>query len=344
MHAVAFHALLVEENPAERFLAELLASNALLDDRLGAFKVERVAHIDDALLALRRGGYDVILLEVPNPNDRGLQTFRSVQDVAGSAPIVVLTERPDAEFALQALTLGAQDILSKRGLGGEMLTRTLRYAIERRRAQRQLLGALREKDVLLRELHHRAKNNLQVVGSLLSMQARRSNDDRFKALVNAARERIDSIALAHDQLHSSPDLARIDFSAYLTKLAIAVHGSHGGASRNIHLNLQVGSFALPLDQAVSAGLIVNELLTNALKHAFPDEGPGNILLMLTRQEDRFLLCVEDDGIGVNASRPTTSRPLGLELVATLLEQLDARMQQEATEGTSYRVTFPARSE
>ena len=91
-------------------------------------------------------------------------------------------------------------------------------------------------------------------------------------------------------------------------------------------------------------MIVNELLTNALKHAFPDEGPGNILLMLTRQEDHFLLCVEDDGIGLSAARSTTSRPLGLELVATLLEQLDARMQQETTDGTSYRVSFPARRE
>jgi two-component sensor histidine kinase len=299
---------------------------------------------------------DVILLDLSLPDCQGLATLRGVLDSAGQAPVVVLTGTIDAALALQALTLGAQDYLLKDQLTQELVVRTLRYAIERRRIQHRLELTLREKDLLLRELGHRAKNNLQVIASLLSMQARRSDDQGFRALVDSARERIDSIALAHDQLQRSPNLDSIDFSAYLKSLAQAVHHSYGGTARAIQLGIDVGEHRLPLDRAITAGLIVNELLTNALKHAFPDDRAGHIRLSL-RQHDRELeLVVEDDGVGLSGHSPAaaqesgirkpsdeTRAALGLSLVMTLARQLEARVQRDGAGGTRLSLRFAARA-
>jgi two-component sensor histidine kinase len=277
----AFRTLLVEDNEADAYLVgKLLSSPRVSNPALGRFTLDSVSRLDAALELLALGRHDVVLLDLTLPDSQGLDTLRSVRASAAELPIVVLTGSADAELGLDALTLGAQDYLPKDGLNSAMILRTLRHAIERRRIQQQLVSALREKEVLLRELNHRAKNNLQVVTSLLSMQARRSDDQNFRALVGAARERIDSIALAHDKLNASANLSRIDFSDYLRTLACAVHRSYDGETRGIELCLEVGDHQLPLDRAVTAGLVVNELLTNALKHAFPDDRRGQIRIRL----------------------------------------------------------------
>lgn len=340
----AFRALLVEDNEADAFFVRKLLNDPARPDALGRFTVEAVNNLGDALTAISRSELDVVLLDLSLPDSYGLDTLRHVRALSLDLPIVVLTGSADVNLALESLTLGAQDFLQKEELSSAMIARTIRYAIERRRSQQQIVTALRDKEVLLRELNHRAKNNLQVVTSLLSMQARRSEDEGFRSLVDAARARIDSMALAHEQLHASSSLASVDFSSYLRTLADAIHRSHGGDSRGIRLELMVGKHELPLDRAVPAGLVVNELLGNAFKHAFPAERGGKILLSLTENQGRLTLAVEDDGVGLMEDVSTSLRPFGLELVATLAEQLDATFERKVGEGTRLSLEFSASGE
>jgi len=340
MTGSCFSALLVEDNPGDAFYVNrLLVGLPEPAARFGSFKVDAVGRLSAAVDALSRGSYDVVLLDLVLPDSRGIATLLGVQEAAPGVPIVVLTGWSDVDLAVRAMAHGAQDFLSKDHLHGELIARTLRYAIERRRAQEQLVSALEEKEVLLHELHHRAKNNLQLISSLLSLQARRDRDPHFVELVSSAQRRIDAIALAHDQLHRAQNLSRIDFSAYLATLARAVHVSHGGEGRGVSLELSLSPCELPLQEALPTGLIVNELLTNALKHAFPDGRRGTIRVEARLEEKEFVLELADDGVGFSPGvRPDTCA-LGIQIVTTLSEQLAATLDRTANGGTHYRLSF-----
>lgn len=339
--ATRFTTLVVEDNEADAYLVRKLLDDAsLTNPSLGRFSVESARSLSAAVERLSSGAVDAILLDLGLPDSQGLETLRAVRDAARDASIVVLTGSTELELGLLALGLGAQDFLPKDELAPGTIARTLRYAIERRRVETQLLSTIREKEVLLRELNHRAKNNLQVVTALLSMQARRSDDENFRALVAAARGRVEAMARAHEQLHSSSDLSRIDFSSYLKNLADSIYSSHGGESRGIVLELDVEAHQLPLDRAVTAGLVVNELLTNAFKHAFTAEHEGRIWLRLRARAELLELTLEDNGKGMDGADSSRRTPLGLGLVATLAEQLDAALECDAGPGTRLRLTFP----
>lgn len=336
-----FTALVVEDNEADAYLVRKLLDDASrANPSLGRFSVESTRTLAATVEHLAAAPVDAILLDLGLPDSQGLETLRAVRGAARDASIVVLTGNTELELGLLALGLGAQDFLPKEELASSTIARTLRYAIERRRVEAQLLATIREKEVLLRELNHRAKNNLQVVTALLSMQARRSDDEDFRALVAAARGRVEAMARAHEQLHSSTDLSRIDFSSYLKNLAGSIYSSHGGESRGIVLELDVESHALPLDRAVTAGLVVNELLTNAFKHAFPAAQTGRICLRLRARRNLLELTLEDNGKGMDEADSSRRTPLGLGLVATLAEQLDAALECDPGPGTRLRLTFP----
>lgn len=336
-----FATLVVEDNEADAYLVKkLLEDSSRNSPRLGRFRVESTRTLESTLSRLSSGPVDAILLDLGLPDSQGLDTLRAVRNAARNASVVVLTGTTELELGLEALGLGAQDFLPKDELGPSLITRTLRYAIERRRAEAELLATIREKEVLLKELNHRAKNNLQVVTALLSMQARRSDDENFRALVQAARGRVEAMARAHEQLHSSSDLSRIDFSGYLKNLSRFIYSSHGGESRGIALELDVEKHELPLDRAVTAGLVVNELLTNAFKHAFTGDEPGRIGVRLRARDHLLELTLEDNGKGLDTQEASSRAPLGLGLVATLAEQLDAALESEPGPGTRLRLTFP----
>ncbi|MGC4094829.1 MAG: histidine kinase dimerization/phosphoacceptor domain -containing protein [Polyangiaceae bacterium] len=336
-----FRALIVEDNEADAFLVKkLLDTSSSTMRRLGQFSVEAGRTLAHALARVEHANFDVVLLDLGLPDSQGLDTLRALRAAAPAASVVVFTGTGELELGISALGLGAQDFLLKDELNPAVVVRTLRFAIERRRAEAELLARLREKEVLLKELNHRAKNNLQVVTALLSMQARRSQNDDFRALVEAARGRVEAMARAHEQLNSGSDLSRIDFSGYLRNLAHSIHSSHGGDSRGITLELDVEQHALPLDRAVTAGLIVNELLTNSFKHAFSGDGEGRIWVRLRARAEQLELTLEDNGVGLDNHQSPSSAPLGLGLVATLAEQLDAALERDAGPGTRLRLLFP----
>ena len=203
----------------------------------------------------------------------------------------------------------------------------------------QLTGALeqrvRERDVLLREIHHRVKNNLQLISSILSLQARLL-DGQARAVLEEGQLRVRSIALVHEKLCESHTLSDIELGQYVGDLICFLRRAVEGSSQ-VEVQLDVPPLPVAIDQAIPCGLVINELVTNALKHAFPEKRRGVISVQVRILDgDRFRIRVSDDGVGLPDHVDIVSpRTLGLDLVATLARQLDAELKVERNMGTSF---------
>jgi PAS domain S-box-containing protein len=213
-----------------------------------------------------------------------------------------------------------------------------RDVTERVEAENRIEAALREKEVLLKEVHHRVKNNLQIVSSLLQLQAGSQEGAAVRELLADSQDRIRSMALIHEKLYQHHDFARIDFADYLRGLLAVLSASHGTAAR---LDIDAESLWLDIDQAVPAGLIVNELVTNSWKHAFPGGREGCIRVRFAAEGERRLrLEVADDGIGLApGADPEQSRSLGLRLVRLLAGQLEAELRFSGPPGFGCSLVF-----
>ncbi len=213
---------------------------------------------------------------------------------------------------------------------------------ERKEMERRLRASLGEKELLLREVHHRVKNNLQVISSLLDLQADHAPEGEARGLLQESRNRIRSMALIHEQLYRTDEVGEIKLGEYLQKLVAHLGHSYGIEPGRIRLVLAVEEHPLDLDRAISCGLLLNELVSNCLKHAFPDGARGTVRVALGRcAEDRLRLLVADDGRGMQGDRrPGAVGSLGLVLVRTLVEQLHGRLEVTNVGGTEVTVEFP----
>ncbi len=212
---------------------------------------------------------------------------------------------------------------------------------QRKKNEEELRLLVREKEVLLREIHHRVKNNMQVISSLLSLQAQKLADNQAVQALKECQERIRSMAFVHDKLYQQRAFHRIEFSSYLRLLASHLFHAYQADSRVIRLRVEAEEIHLNLNTAIPCGLIVNELVTNALKHAFSPDQSGEIIVGLSRTEGgRFLLTVKDNGRGLrpglDLNHPTT---LGLEIVKILVDQLGGSLEVSSAGGTEFRVIF-----
>jgi two-component sensor histidine kinase len=217
----------------------------------------------------------------------------------------------------------------------------LRDRAERRRVEKQIHASLEEKEVLLKEIHHCVKNNLQIVSSLLNLQARVLKDEQVSTIGQESRNRIESMALIHDKLYRSKDLARIDFKDYIYDLTSNLLLSYGVDSSRIRRNLNVAEVALDVDTAIPVGMILNELVSNSLKHAFPAGRGGEIRIDLgAKVNGRYTLIVADDGEGFPEDLDfRNSESLGLKLVSGLVEQLDGAIELDNSRGTEFKISF-----
>jgi two-component sensor histidine kinase len=212
---------------------------------------------------------------------------------------------------------------------------------ECKRAEKRLKASLAEKEVLLKEIHHRVKNNLQVVSSLLYLQSRKLHDDAARAIFAESQGRICSMALAHEQLYRSKNLSDINLADYVRTLVSHVQRTFMAPEVAPKCRLDVEAVMLDIEKVVPCGLLITELLSNALKHAFPDGRSGTIDIAFGRKGDGMELSVADDGIGLPADfdvhAPLT---LGLQLIAALVEQLDGTLSVESRGGAQFSVSFP----
>lgn len=227
-------------------------------------------------------------------------------------------------------------------------TELRRELFERQMAEKELLASdqqlrqsLAEKESLLKEIHHRVKNNLQIVSSLLYLQENYMQDARGAEILRESQNRVKSMALIHEQLYSTADLAKIDFGRYIQGLTANLFDAYGIDPAHIRLDVQADDIALGVDTAVPCGLIINELVSNALKHAFlPDSGGTINIVIRTVNTDRMEIVVADDGIGlVEPFAAAEQQSLGLRLIDTLITQLGGSLTINTENGTRFSITL-----
>ena len=229
---------------------------------------------------------------------------------------------------------------------GIMVLASIIDITERRRVQQHLEDALQEKTVLLNEVHHRVKNNLQVITSLLNLQADYATDPRLRAFLAESCGRVKAMALTHQLLYERKNFARLDLGDYLDRLIQSIRASYCATGERIqlHMELPEGGLQLDLERTIPCGLLVNELVTNAFKHAYPGESRGEILIELKDEgENLIFLGVADNGVGLpSESVLAQSSSLGLQLVQLFVEQLHGSLAVERQGGTRFRIRFPKR--
>lgn len=226
--------------------------------------------------------------------------------------------------------------------GAQLYGAMQQEVVTRQRAEEEIKLSLKEKEVLLKEIHHRVKNNLQIITSLLNLQSAQIKDPEAVTLFRDSMSRVRSMALIHEKLYQSKDLARIDFDGYLRDLMIYLFRSYAANPEQIHFHVESHDMYLGIDTAIPCGLMISELVTNTIKYAFPNGRKGNLWISIGPEDDGHLtLLVKDDGVGFKEGFDwRESDSLGLQLVSTLTSQLHGTVDVNGVGGTSFKITFP----
>jgi two-component sensor histidine kinase/predicted hydrocarbon binding protein len=219
------------------------------------------------------------------------------------------------------------------------------HFFERKKIEEDLKESLKEKELLLKEIHHRVKNNLQIISSLLNLQSATLQDKKLRQKFRESQDRIRSMALLHEVLYSNKDLDNVNSSRYFKALTQSLYGSYETSTKHISLNIRIDkrSEKLPIDIAIPCGLIINELISNSLKYAFPKQKRGKICVeMKATKGNHYTLRISDDGRGLPktiAAEP--SKTLGLQLVHALVDQLGGTIEMDGKKGAEFIISFGA---
>ena len=326
---------------------------------------ERVLNARDMRAALAKQSWDLIIADYRLPEFDAPSALRLLQKTGQDIPFIVISGAMGEDLAVAMMKAGAQDYLLKGDLARlapavereirdartrrerEQAERALRESELRFSAQRAALESqtalLQQRETMLREIHHRVKNNMQVMSSLLNLQSRVASNPVISRMLQENQNRIQSMALLHEILYQSDDLALVDFSKYVRRMAEYLFRSYGVDSRQIRIVAEMDSIGLELDDALPCGLLISEVVSNSLKHAFPDGRDGEVRIEFRHQSDDLLLLVlSDNGIGFSAELDwTTTRSLGLRLVRALAQQLKAQLEIRSESGTEVKLVFAA---
>jgi len=328
--------LLIEDNPGDaRLMREML-------NEVGATNIdlETVETLKEGMDLVDDERFDLILLDLTLPDSSGFDTFITMNEHAPSTAIIVMTGLDDETIALRAMREGAQDYLVKGKVDGALLVKAIRYGIERQKAEEQIKESLEEKIWLLKEIHHRVKNNLQIVSSLLQLQSRFIEDEKVLDIFRESQNRVKSMALVHERLYRSDDLESIDFSDYTRTLINQLRRTYSATSRNVAIELDIEDIKLNVETGIPCGLMITEMASNSFKYAFPDDRKGTISISLNSSNDGYVLRVADDGVGLPDDFDMASTDsLGMQLVGTLIDQLDGKIKIDSKDGTSFTIEF-----
>ena len=280
-------------------------------------------------------GKSVGALLSADATDAGARPEVKLDESIGSRREAAGRRKDGSSFPVE-LNVGEVNFAERR-----IFTLILRDITERKREEEKIRASLREKEILLKEIHHRVKNNLQIISSLLNLQSAHIRDPRALEVFKEGQGRVRSMALIHEKLYHSADLARVDFSEYIRNLAAYLFRSYEVSAGAVSLNVRAEGVLLPVDTAIPCGLIINELVSNSLKHAFPGETGGSINIRLRPAgAERLTLCVSDDGVGLPDGFDVRDTPsLGLQLVNTLARQLGGEVVVGDGAGSRFSITF-----
>lgn len=225
-------------------------------------------------------------------------------------------------------------------LEGKVISGMILDITQKKMAEKQIKKSLEEKEMLLKEIHHRVKNNLMVISSLLSLQSRYIKDEASKNVFKESQNRARSMALIHELLYQSSDLKRINFGKFINTLTNELYNIYISNQNLIKLNVDVESVMLDINTSIPLGLIVNELVSNSMKHAFPEGRKGNINIKFSALDDNYTLVVEDDGVGFPKDLDLyNTDSLGLRLVNSLTEQIDGKLNMDNAKGSKFIIKF-----
>ncbi len=321
--------------------------------RLG-FRVVHAASGQQGLDRIAQGGIDVVALDQYMPGLDGLETLEQILKIPDAPPVVFVTASQDSAIAVTALKAGAADYLVKDVQGdfipllqvavnGALRQARLQKARDEAEAEvhasRDRYAALAaEREVLLREVNHRVGNSLQIIASLLHLQASSSTQEDVKAALTNAMGRVAAVAQVHRRLYTSHDLKSVLLNQYLDALLEDLRRSAEG-NRMSRLTLKAEPIEIDPDRAVAIGIIVNELVMNAVKYAYPD-GAGPIHVDLRADGDDLLLSIADDGVGLNVKADPRSTGMGQRIVSAMASKLEASVERDPDHaGTRMLVRF-----
>lgn len=297
---------------------------------------------EEGIQIARKEQPDIILLDIVMPEMDGFETCRVLKTDPNTKhiPVVMVTAvLTDAKSQIKAIENGADAFLSKPLREAEVLTQ-IRAMLRIKEAEDHLK---KEKKLLLREIHHRIKNSLYIVSSLLHLQGDHIQDQKAKDAFRESCKRIQAIALLHEKLYLSTDLTRIEFHQYIRDLTGALIKSFSIPSHLIKLTVDIPRISFTVDTAIPLGLIITEIVTNALKYGFQGEEKLSITIRLKPSPDGKDLCliVSDSGPGIPEHVDwQNSDTLGIQLVTLLSEQLQGDVQLHRNNGTTFKITFP----
>ncbi|KAF5086399.1 Histidine kinase [anaerobic digester metagenome] len=224
--------------------------------------------------------------------------------------------------------------------GGNYLMAVVRDITERKIAEDQIKLSLHEKEVLLREIHHRVKNNLQIISSLLNLQSRGIDNEEVREIFKESQTRVKAMAMVHEKLYQSNDLSKIQFKDYILSLVVNLIQTYLKDPSIIALKTDIDEIYVDINTAVPSGLIITEIISNSLKHAFPEEGAGEINIFLRREGSDLVLKISDNGKGFPGDFDfRNTGTLGLQLVNSLVEQLEGKIELDNTNGVEFRIIF-----
>ena len=306
---------------------------------------------------------DIVLMDIKMPKLDGLKATKQIQKKCPT-PVVVLTAHESKDLLDKASKVGVATYITKPPNRAEIersitialarhqdlmelrqLNTTLKKEItKRKRAEKKLTGLLKEKEVLLKEIHHRVKNNFNVIGSLINLQMGQIHDQHSLDLMSDCRNRVHTMAMIHQQLYQAKDLASINLKAYISSLATTLFRSYNADPDKILLDLTIENVTMGVDRAIPCGLILNELISNALKYAFPPsyDGKGQITISLRLIKKASIeLIVNDNGIGLPSELDIEqTKSMGLRLVSILArDQLQGKLNLIRDKGSKFQIIF-----
>lgn len=280
-------------------------------------------------------GIDIATQIYPNPEDR-LVTSHLNPDFTPTTEIFQLRKKDGTLIWLEDHCRYLKDkqgnIIYHEGV--------CRDITERKLAEERIAASLQEKNILLKEIHHRVKNNLQVISSLLYLQSQKIQDESLLELFRESQNRVGSMALIHEHLYQSDNFAQADFGTYVQALLTTLFESYGAPERQISYHLETYGIKLSVNNAVPCGLLVNEIVSNALKYAFPTGQQGQIAIELKIVHEKYQLVISDNGVGMPETSQIRAGSLGLRLIQQLVLQLGGTLERTGPPGTTYKIVFP----